>query len=408
MSNRTSKIITNTNDIEYIISLKEKDITLSTIFEMFGNFNGKQRFQQYDTFTVPKGSYGIEGKKNKNTFITTVGIYVFNVFMIQDHLFELFKYINDTITDKLINSLINKLVRAVQEDDYPLSELDLFLQKTQKLMPITTALTESGSEKLYCIGEYINPEKQAYIKKYSKELAAGDAAIAEKIEKELINKVVDYLGEDPSMDIFKSGARSSIPNHLKNMYIMRGAITNPDPTSEQKFFIALSNYNDGISREEYPLLCKSLATGPYSRAKKTEIGGYWEKLIVMAYQDIIIGKEGSDCGTTDTLEIYLTENNIEDWIYSFIKDGSNYIELTSKNMDKYIGKTVHIRFAAFCESKTCICHKCAGNSFTRLGIENIGVAMGMIGSIIKNISMKAFHDGTISTIDIDPKIAFGE
>ena len=32
-------------------------------------------------FIVPKGSYGKEGKKNKDSFLTTVGIWVFNKYL---------------------------------------------------------------------------------------------------------------------------------------------------------------------------------------------------------------------------------------------------------------------------------------------------------------------------------------
>lgn len=405
---RTSKRITNQAEIDYLLSLTEKDITLSNIFDMFGTFNGKQRMQQWDTFTVPKGSYGPDGKKNKNSFVTTAGIWIFNKYMIEESLFDLFKYKNQTITKKDVKKMSNQLVMAVQEDMYTVKDLDIFLQKTQKLMPLTTALTSSNSEQLLCVGDYINPKKEALFKKYQKELESGDVIVAEKVEKELINDLVEHLGDDPSLDIYKSGARSDYHNHLKTMYVMKGAVTNPDPKADQKFLIMKSNYNDGVSKEEYPIMCKSLATGPYSRSKKTEIGGYWEKLIVMAYQDVVIGKEGSDCGTKDLLTVTLDDDNIDGWMYSYIKTSSGLEELTSKNRDKYKGKTVQVRFAGFCEAKNCICHRCAGNSFNRLNVENIGVAMGMIGSIIKNIAMKAFHDGTVSTMEIDPKIAFGE
>ena len=48
------------------------------------------------------------------------------------------------------------------------------------------------------------------------------------MEKELIDYALDYLGDDPSLDLYLSGARSNIGNHFKNMYIMKGAIRNPD------------------------------------------------------------------------------------------------------------------------------------------------------------------------------------
>ena len=76
-------------------------------------------------------------------------------------------------------------------------------------------------------------------------------------------------------------------------------------------------------------------------------------------------------------------------------------------MNKYIGKKVKFRFSSLCESNKGICHACAGNFFTRLGINNVGVATQQVASRLKVISMKAFHDSQITMYDIDVAKAFG-
>ena len=76
-----------------------------------------------------------------------------------------------------------------------------------------------------------------------------------------------------------SGAGSDWKNNFKNMYVMRGAIANPDPNAKRQFDVATSNFIDGISADEYSLIANSLVNGSYSRSKKTEIGGYWEKVL---------------------------------------------------------------------------------------------------------------------------------
>ena len=66
MAKRIAKTITNPKDIEFLLNITEEEGTkLSFIMETFGEFDGKVRFNTYDTFTVPKGAYGPEGKKNK-------------------------------------------------------------------------------------------------------------------------------------------------------------------------------------------------------------------------------------------------------------------------------------------------------------------------------------------------------
>jgi hypothetical protein len=94
-------------------------------------------------------------------------------------------------------------------------------------------------------------------------------------------------------------------------------------------------------------------------------------------------------------------------MYSYIVEGSRLVELTSKNMEKYRGKKVKMRFSSLCESKDGICSKCAGNLFYRIGIINVGVATPIIPSKLKNLSMKSFHDSTVKTVEMDPMRAFG-
>ena len=83
---RVSRHITDKKDIEYFLSIKEKDITNTFIMESFGEFNEKARFQPFDTITIPKGSYGPEGRKNKNDFVTTLGIWIYNKYFIEKDL----------------------------------------------------------------------------------------------------------------------------------------------------------------------------------------------------------------------------------------------------------------------------------------------------------------------------------
>ena len=50
---RMGRLITNKNDVNYFLSIDEELGTKkSTIMELFGEFNGKHRFNQYDMFEV--------------------------------------------------------------------------------------------------------------------------------------------------------------------------------------------------------------------------------------------------------------------------------------------------------------------------------------------------------------------
>lgn len=407
MASRRSKTITSPKDIEYLVSIKEKDITTTLIMELFGEFESGRRFNPYDIVTIPKGSYGPDGKKNKNDFTTTVGIWIFNRYFIEPHLFDLFKYINKTISKKLLGKLNTEISEAVLEDKISVEVLKDFIMKTQKCMPYISILAPNYTNKMLECSVVIARKKEELYKKYKDQIDKGDEVAANKMEKELLDFAVEYMGDDPSMDMFISGARGNIGNNFKNMFVMKGVIKDPDPNAKQKYNVALSNYIDGIKSEEYSLFANSLAAGPYSRAKKTEYGGYLEKLFLRAFQHITLDPPGSDCGTKRYLEIVLTEDNLNLWMYSYIIEGSKLVELNSDNKSKYIGKKVKVRFSGLCESKTGICNKCMGNLYYRLDKkENVGTSLTQVPSTLKNISMKAFHDSTQSLYEMNLEDVF--
>lgn len=406
MAIRKSREITKQSDIDYLLSLNEDNITASMIMECFGEFDGNNRFHPYDTIQIPIASYGPEKKKNKNKFTTTVGIWIFNKYFIEKDLFNIFKYISNTINKSMFNKINTTLSYALLEDEITLDVLKRFILKVQFFMPFVSIIAPNHTMDMLTCTKQINKKKEELVKKYQKEIDDGNEVIVEKMEKELLDYAKDLLKDDPAMDMFYSGARGSIDNNFKNMYVMRGAIKNPDPVVGG-YDVALSNYLDGISKEDYPILAKSLAAGPYARAKKTELGGYWEKQFLSAFQHIILLPEGSDCKTTRTIDIILDNDNISNMMYSYIVEGNRLIELTSKNMEKYRDKKVKMRFSSLCESKDGICSKCAGNLFYRIGIINVGVATPIIPSKLKNLSMKSFHDSTVKTVEMDPMRAFG-
>ena len=148
----------------------------------------------------------------------------------------------------------------------------------------------------------IQKKKDELFKKYKEELddPSKNMIAADKIEKELLDYAKSELKNDVSMDMYASKAKGSFSNNFKNIFVMKGAIKDPDPT--KGYTVVKSNYMDGISREDYSPMARSLAAGPYSRAKKTPKGGYWEKLFLRAFQHLSLGPKGSDCGTDRTIE----------------------------------------------------------------------------------------------------------
>ena len=272
MATRKSKEITNKSDIDYLVSLTEDDIGTSLICELFGDFNGKRKYNTYDTIVIPKDSYVPEGKKNKNNFKTTVGLFIYNKFFFEKELHDIIGYVNYTVDGKKFKKIDQKLSYALIEDKITLDQMKRYLMKTQKVQPYVAIYSYGYTDKMLTCTSAIEKKKRELLKKYEKEIASGDVIACSKVEKELLDYTKEYLKDDPSLDMFMSGARGSWDNNFKNMFIMKGAVKDPDPNAKQKYNIITSNYIDGVSKDEYSKLCNSLAAGPYSRARNTSKG----------------------------------------------------------------------------------------------------------------------------------------
>lgn len=406
MAERRSYKVYIKRDKEELLNLKESDIDKELIVNYFGDFDDETgpRFRPYDTLVVPKNSYGPPNKRNKNEFTTTVGLWIFNKYFIEKNLFNIFGYINETINGKKLKEINKVLSHAILEEEITINELKPYLMKQQHMMRFVSILSPNHTMKMLKTSEVIRKDKERLIKEHKEALKDGDEVVAGQIEQELLKIAKEYLKDDPSMDIYESQARGSFDNNFKNMFIMRGPIMNP---TTNKFEIATSNYMDGIDKDEYTIFANSLVGAGYAKSNNTALGGYWAKLYVSAFQHIILDPPGSDCGTNRHITVTLTKDNIDGYMYSFIKEGGKLVELNSKNRDKYLNKTVNIRFSSLCESKTGICNACIGTLFYKIGIQNVGMTTIAVPNRIMQLSMKKFHNQQVHLQDMDVMKAFG-
>ena len=406
----------NTNNLaDYILNLTVDDIHYKTIMNIFGEFNNKSLANAYDLLEVPTGkfTYYIDNtktkyKSNTNKFTTTLGIWIINIFLRDYNMSHEFNgYHNKTINKKENGKMEQTISYAIIEDRLTTEQLQKWEDTLQWLMPFETILSPNHTEKMMTCTGAINKKKSELEKKYAKDLEEGNIDIVKKMESELLDYAKEYMGDDPSMDTIYSGAICDWENNFKNMFVMRGAVLNPDPNAKQKYTIVTSNYIDGIGAKDFSTMAGSAAQGAYSRGKKTENGGYFEKLFVEAYQHITLDPPGSDCGTKKYITVELSNSNINEYMYCYMIKSNGTLELLdTSNRDKYIGKTVKFRFASMCESKTGICNKCAGELFYKLNNKNIGATMAQIPDVQKNLAMKAFHDLQVNLSTMNPMKVF--
>ena len=401
---------------DFLFTISKEDINYNTIMNIFGEFNNTRLANPYDLLEVPPHTFSyytdIEKTKsvsNSSTFVTTVGLYIYNIFLRDFNFSRLFEtgYINSTLSDKGIGDIEQTLSYALLEDRITTDELRDWEDLQQWLMPFETVLTPNYTEKYLTCTKVINKKKQELLKKYAKEVEAGDIDTVDLIEKELLKFAEDYLGDDPAFDSFRSGAGGSISANFKNLFCMKGVMENPDPYAKKKFTTVTGNYMDGINPEEYSVVAGGGAQGAYFRAKKTEGGGYLEKLVINAYQHLKLDPPGSDCGTKRFIEVEMTKDNIKDYMYSYVIKNNGQLQLIdSTNYKDFIDKKVKLRFSSMCESKTGICNKCAGELFYKLNNPNVGLILSQIPDTLKLRAMKYFHTSSLVLSKMDPMKTF--
>lgn len=405
------KMINNSEILNKLISIDESSSSnkcdKKLFIWLFGMVNGKRRCNTYDYITIPPNSYGPEGKRNKNSFTTTVGRFFFNkLFVEQSSIFNIIPYINLPMNKKNIGKITKKLSYACLEDDITLQDTKDFFQKYQWLTSMIMLVANHDSEEIIDVLEKINKRKEELLKKYKSELDNKNENIMIEIESELL-KYSEELCKDLDMyDMYASGM-CSFGNHFKDIYVLKGMARDPDPSKGYHFITG--SYMDGMDKESYVKLIRTQAAGPYARGSLTQTGGEMEKQFVRAYQHIKL-EENTDCGTKKYITETLNDSNISKYMYSYIIDGSRLVLLTSKNVDKYINKTCKIRFPSMCKrtKNGHICNKCMGELPNLLGgIKEVGLLVSLIGSSCKNSQMKAFHDAQVSTIQMNVMESFG-
>ena len=382
-------------DVAYLLSLKASDIDMQLLKHLFAfSKDGPPKFSPQDKFNLPKGKLF-----NKDDITTNVGRYIFNLFMLDtEGLGALLGYINKPLDKGMIGKIDNKISTACCITD----KLDIkiyfeYIDKIQWLgYSCNFFMAASMTNELFEVPPKVRKRKEELIAQYSGELAKGNTNIVDKIEKELLELSKNELKDVPDYEIYESGCKGSFSNNYKVSTLMRGTSKNLS-TGEPE--ITTSSLIDGVPPEELHVTGDILVQAPHARAIETAKGGYENKKLTAAFQTVILDNEGSDCKTEKTIKMVLTEKNINDYLYRYMVENGKLVQLTEKNKYQYMGKVVNLRTPLYCKTKQ-YCNKCVGDTYYKIGIKNVGLTAGNVGSIIMNDSMKSFHNSTISYSDI--------
>lgn len=385
----------NSEEVLEILSLTQEDITLDKMKYLFASTaSSKAKFNTNDTFILPANKL-----YNSERINTTVGRYVYNLFILFPNIIKHIGYVNKPLSGKAIEGIESEMALLLRDDKIKYEDFRDYLDKTQWIgFACANFLTTSIEYDIVITRPSVAKRKKELEKIYEKEIKAGDTSAIVKMEKELLDIAEKEVKDLDSYEIFSSGVSKGFGNNYKNISVMRGAIV--DNNKPGSYNISTANLVEGIPKEEYAAYADLTVQASYSRAIGTQNGGYLGKQLDAAFQTIQADKKGTDCGTRKTLKVYITSKNKKDYLDRYIMDRGNKILLDTETINKYVDKYVDMRSPMYCKSEK-MCNICTGELYYKLGIKNVGLLTHVISSRLLTHSLKKFHNTTISLYKLD-------
>jgi hypothetical protein len=390
-------------DSDYILSIQEPDINLGLLLELFAPMvPGKPgKYDNESWFRLPKGFM----RNPTEGLITTVPVFIFNKYIIETNFTPSIGYYNRTIDNGNLKFLEELLVEALEDDVINTDQMADYYDRIQwlggcKLAPL---IAPSITPALLRPQPQVMKLKEKLLKDNKDAIANGDAIVASKIESELLSASKVAIKNDIGMDNFSSGAKISFNNNYKAMNLMKGPLKD---NSNGGYKIATSNYNTGVTKDEFAAFSDSSVEGVYAKAIDTAFGGYQVKKYIAAFQDLEAEAHGTDCRTKEYLNIIINPNYKKLYINRYVIENGKLVLLTKQNIDSYVGKNVRLRSPMYCHMKPGYCNKCVGEGPYKLGMLKFGLAINRMGTTLLNAGMKKFHDSSIKLYKVDPTRLF--
>jgi hypothetical protein len=391
------------SDKYYFLNLKTDEITADFIYSNFARTYNKatrtvqsSKYNTTDTFILKKKEY-----MNNDEVLTNVGLFITNKLLIEPKFKNVIGYWNTPITAKVLEELDSKLIDALLDNKITRDDFIDYKNAFQWLsMQFNSVFSTSFSPKTIQVLPSVEKKKKELLKKYDSELKNGDVVTAVKVETELKDIARKEIMDDPGMDLYKSGARGSFDNNYKNINIAKGPIF--DHTTGEWHF-AESNFLEGIKKNELPIYGNTIISGAYPKSIATANSGYKSKQLMAGFQSEVLDENGTDCHTTEYVEITILPSIKKLVLFSYIIEGNKLVLLTNDNISKYYNKVVKLRNTSVCKrtSSGKICSVCAGQMYYKLGTKAIGLTSSTAATTLLNLNMKKFHVLSANIMELD-------
>ncbi len=361
---------------------------------------------------------------NGQPFETTVGRILFNSILPED-----FPYINDTISQKRINTLVDEFIMHYGIEKMPdlLDKIKTFgfhySTKSGVTWGMDNVRVPEGKAELVKKGRAKEVEiHQQYEEGFisDEERYRMTIEIWEGIKKEIEALLPATLDPNGSVsDMILSGARGSMSN-LAQMAGMKGLIISPSGRTID--FPIVPSFKEGFSPIEYFISTHGSRKGLADTALNTAKAGYLTRRLVDVAQDVTVTED--DCGTKEGkwmkkdnvlgIEIPLSKTLRGRVLAADLKDkdgnlmhkrGMLVTKELAANIEKMGITEVLVRTPLTCKTTYGICRQCYGLDLGRNHMVDLGEAVGIvaaqaIGEPGTQLTLRTFHAGGVAGVDI--------
>lgn len=382
--------------VRKIVETPSSDFTRRFILDLCAvKKDGSRQFSPDDIVDIlPEFKYA--SGKLKEPVKSTLGCLLVNKLLFE-RVFHVLGYVNKVLNKKTWFGIVSQLDNALVLDRITGEEyIEVMDMRESVGNTLNSFFTPTPTMKTFIPPKEVMELRDKLVEEHKVALENGDPIVASNIERQLLDKAKEVMKNDPSMDLYNSGAASSFDNNYKSR-IFNGPVMDP---LTGKFNILTGNYYSGTPVKDIPVLATSMVSGAYAKGVGTAVGGYMVKQANAAFQTSVFDSIGTDCGTKKHLIIKLTDRNYIDFLYRYVIDGAKTVMLTLDNYDKYVNTTVAMRDPTCCAAKEKICSKCSGEYLQKIQIENAGLTASTLYNSLVNKSMKKFHDISLKTYTI--------
>lgn len=360
------------------------------------------KYRITDWFDLPANTLNNQPQSIETTF----GIFVFNALVINNAFHSKVAYINEVLDAKNFGKLHSVISQHVVEKTITVEEYGEFINtvlwlgyQTELFMPGVSTTLVIPRKSVKELKVKLLKENPQFLKT-DKNISTDEIAeYVDNIEKPLLKKANEEISQDPSSRLYDL-KKPSFGNNYKNGYIENGPMLD---TKTGGYRLNNNSFNDGSNADNFDLLANKAMFASYSRGVNTAKGGTYAKYTNSMMQAVILDDEGSDCGTTKYMDYAVTKDNEASIRYNFALINGKLTRLDPELLKGLIGKTIKMRSPLYCKSKNHICNKCAGDSFYLIGIKNVGLTSNIPMNASLNKSMKAMHDLSVKTTQINPE-----